>query len=129
MSSMPTEKRNVDDGFADPNGTGSSSGTEIGNNLSHTETYQEHGAPIDNLPHNNDQDEDYQRHKHLLWTRIRQQMRDPFAEFMGTFTMIMFGDGSVAQVLLSSNPSLPKGDQSKGAYQSISWGSVNLPTV
>jgi aquaglyceroporin related protein len=39
---------------------------------------------------------------------------DAFSEFFGTFIMIMFGDGVVAQVVLS--------DGKKGDYQSISWG-------
>ncbi|KAF3405389.1 Aquaporin-3 [Talaromyces pinophilus] len=50
----------------------------------------------------------------LLWSRIRSTMRDPFAEFMGTFIILMFGDGVVAQVVLSNGQ--------KGNYQSISWG-------
>lgn len=50
----------------------------------------------------------------LLWTRIRRELRAPFAEFFGVFIMILFGDGSVAQVLLSNGV--------KGQYQSISWG-------
>jgi len=41
-------------------------------------------------------------------------MREPFAEFFGTFILIMFGDGVVAQVVLSGGK--------KGDYQSISWG-------
>lgn len=47
-------------------------------------------------------------------------------EFMGCFIMIIFGDGSVAQVLLSANPNLPPSSQNKGDYQSISWGYVSL---
>ncbi|KAH8695483.1 aquaporin-like protein [Talaromyces proteolyticus] len=50
----------------------------------------------------------------LFWSRIRQKLHAPFAEFFGTFILIMFGDGVVAQVALSN-------DQ-KGDYQSISWG-------
>ena len=48
------------------------------------------------------------------WVRLRQALRDPFSEFLGVFTLIMFGDGVVAQVVLS------KGQ--KGDYQSINWG-------
>ncbi|GAO49735.1 hypothetical protein G7K_3878-t1 [Saitoella complicata NRRL Y-17804] len=48
------------------------------------------------------------------WTRIRHNMREPFSEFMGTMTMISFGDGVVAQVVLSRG--------SHGDYQSINWG-------
>lgn len=48
-----------------------------------------------------------------LWPRIRHVLREPFAEFFGTMVLILFGDGVVAQVVLSSGE--------KGAYQSISW--------
>lgn len=47
------------------------------------------------------------------WARIRHYLREPFAEFLGTMILILFGDGVVAQVVLS------KGE--KGPYQSISW--------
>ncbi|KAI1907526.1 glycerol channel [Ophidiomyces ophidiicola] len=50
----------------------------------------------------------------VLWCRIRHTLREPFAEFFGVFVLILFGNGSVAQVVLS------KGE--KGDYQSISWG-------
>jgi hypothetical protein len=48
------------------------------------------------------------------WVRFRKYMRDPFAEFMGVFTLIIFGDGVVAQVVLSKG--------TRGDYQSINWG-------
>lgn len=48
------------------------------------------------------------------WVRFRHKFREPLAEFFGVFTLIIFGDGVVAQVVLS------KGQ--KGDYQSISWG-------
>lgn len=48
------------------------------------------------------------------WFRIRRYLQDPFSEFCGTFVLILFGDGSVAQVVLSGG--------TKGDYQSISWG-------
>lgn len=50
----------------------------------------------------------------LRWPRIRRLFREPFSEFLGTFILIMFGDGVVAQVVLSNG--------TKGNYQSISWG-------
>jgi len=53
----------------------------------------------------------------LLWPRVRHIFREPFSEFMGTFILIMFGDGVVAQVVLSNG--------TKGDYQSISWGWVS----
>jgi hypothetical protein len=49
-----------------------------------------------------DEDHDYAAHQDLLWSRIRLALREPFAEFMGVFIMVLFGDGSVAQVLLSA---------------------------
>ncbi|KAJ5168891.1 Aquaporin-3 [Penicillium canariense] len=50
----------------------------------------------------------------LLWYKIRACGRDAFSEFFGTMILILFGDGVVAQVLLSHGQ--------KGDYQSISWG-------
>lgn len=50
----------------------------------------------------------------LLWCRVRAYGRDAFSEFFGTMILILFGDGVVAQVLLSHGQ--------KGDYQSISWG-------
>lgn len=50
----------------------------------------------------------------LLWSKIRQCGRDGFSEFFGTMILVLFGDGVVAQVLLSHGQ--------KGDYQSISWG-------
>lgn len=84
--------------------------------------HQEHGPPIDNALRFDEAEEDYQHHKTLWWSRVRHHLRDPFAEFLGTFIMILFGDGSVAQVMLSANPKLPTSSQNKGDYQSISWG-------
>jgi len=48
-------------------------------------------------------------------------LREPFAEFLGVFVLVMFGDGSVAQVLLSTGQVTAPGGNGFGAYQSISW--------
>jgi hypothetical protein len=66
-----------------------------------------------------DDNRDFLAHNETLsneprWVRIRKAFRKPFAEFFGVFTMIIFGDGVVAQVVLSSGQ--------KGDYQSINWG-------
>lgn len=53
----------------------------------------------------------------LTWPRLRHLLREPLSEFLGTFILIMFGDGVVAQVVLSNGKN--------GDYQSISWGWVN----
>ncbi|KAJ5495708.1 Aquaporin-3 [Penicillium diatomitis] len=49
-----------------------------------------------------------------LWNTIRACTRDACSEFFGTMILILFGNGVVAQVLLSHGE--------KGDYQSISWG-------
>lgn len=60
------------------------------------------------------QDEQYDLEHDLTWvSKLRRNLREPFAEFLGVFIMICFGDGSVAQVNLSKNEF--------GEYQSISW--------
>lgn len=50
----------------------------------------------------------------LWWSRVRHALREPFSEFFGVVVLILFGDGVVAQVVLSNG--------TKGSYQSISWG-------
>lgn len=45
-----------------------------------------------------------------------------FAEFFGVFIMILFGNGSVAQVLLSTGETTAPGGNGFGSYQSINWG-------
>jgi aquaglyceroporin related protein len=68
--------------------------------------------------------EDHEDHPHqeLLWSRIRLTLREPFAELCGTAVMVFFGNGSVAQVLLSAGNKAAPGGNGYGAYQSISWG-------
>jgi aquaglyceroporin related protein, other eukaryote len=73
--------------------------------------FAEHGALIN---HQIPQADVVQAEPDLLWSRIRQFMREPFSEFFGVFILILFGDGVVAQVVLSKG--------TKGDYQSISWG-------
>jgi len=58
----------------------------------------------------------------LLWSRVRTVLREPFAEFWGVAIMVLFGDGSVAQVLLSAGQADAPGGNGFGAYQSINWG-------
>jgi aquaglyceroporin related protein len=50
----------------------------------------------------------------LAWSRTRATCQEAFSEFFGTMVLILFGDGVVAQVVLSGGE--------KGDYQSISWG-------
>lgn len=75
------------------------------------ETLREHGAPIDHIiPQANAKASGAD----LWWSKVRAYMQEPFSEFFGCFIMILFGDGVVAQVVLSKSE--------KGDYQSISWG-------
>ena len=103
-------------------GTSSSSNNDPSTSHDDYPLYAEHGVLIDDIPKNKQVEEDYEHHNDLLWSRIRHTLRDPFMEFMGTCIMILFGDGSVAQVTLSANKNLPMSSQNKGDYQSISWG-------
>jgi aquaglyceroporin related protein len=69
-----------------------------------------------------DEEDDHGPRSELLWSRIRTVMREPFAEFWGVAIMVMFGDGSVAQVLLSTGQTTAPGGNGFGQYQSINWG-------
>ncbi|KAF2204586.1 aquaporin [Delitschia confertaspora ATCC 74209] len=62
------------------------------------------------------------RNTGLAWGRIRIALREPFSEFWGVVIMILFGNGSVAQVLLSMGEKTAPGGAGYGAYQSVSWG-------
>lgn len=73
--------------------------------------HAEHGPAID---HKIPEDDVIPQSPELMWSRIRQMLREPFAEFWGVFILIMFGDGVVAQVVLSKGKN--------GDYQSINWG-------
>ena len=73
--------------------------------------YAEHGPGID---HNVPETGPGPKGAHLFWSRVRHFCRDPFSEFFGTFVLILFGDGSVAQVVLSKGKN--------GDWLSICWG-------
>lgn len=68
------------------------------------------------------EEHDMAEYQDLWWNKIRLAFREPFAEFFGTFILVLFGDGSVAQVLLSAGETSAPGGSGYGAYQSISWG-------
>ncbi|KAE8257655.1 hypothetical protein A4X13_0g2221 [Tilletia indica] len=53
------------------------------------------------------------------WAKARYHMREPLAEALGTFILMIFGNGINAQVSLSTliNPASPKGD-----FLSVSFG-------
>ncbi|KAF2840066.1 aquaporin [Patellaria atrata CBS 101060] len=66
--------------------------------------------------------DDLAERQSLLWSKVRLVLREPFAEFWGVFIMVMFGNGSVAQVLLSAGQETAPGKMGFGAYSQISWG-------
>ena len=72
------------------------------------------------------EEHDLASHSDWWWPKIRLTLREPFAEFFGVFILVLFGDGSVAQVLLSHgkalSPSTAPGGDGFGSYQSINWG-------
>jgi hypothetical protein len=79
------------------------------------QTLREHGALID---HQIPQADAKPARPDLWWSKVRAYMQEPFSEFFGCFIMILFGDGVVAQVVLSGGE--------KGAYQSITWGMFSV---
>ncbi|GIZ48864.1 hypothetical protein CKM354_001190800 [Cercospora kikuchii] len=68
------------------------------------------------------EEHDTASHSTLLWTKIRLVLKEPLAEFFGVMIMVCFGNGSVAQVLLSAGQTSAPGGNGFGDYQSISWG-------
>lgn len=56
------------------------------------------------------------------WPSFRVVFREPFAELFGTMVMVMFGNGSVAQVLLGGGEINAPGKNGYGSYQGINWG-------
>jgi len=68
------------------------------------------------------EEHDTAEHSDLWWSKVRMTLKEPFAEFFGVFIMVLFGDGSVAQVLLSAGQQSAPGGDGYGQYQSISWG-------
>ena len=68
------------------------------------------------------EEHDAGEHSELWWSKVRLALKEPFAEFWGVFFMVLFGDGSVAQVLLSTGQKSAPGGDGFGSYQSINWG-------
>jgi len=64
---------------------------------------------------------DYDEHPNK-WARLRYKFREPLAEFVGTFILIMFGTGVDCQAVLSTSTSVASSQ--KGSYGTIlmGWG-------
>ncbi|THH09291.1 hypothetical protein EW146_g8723 [Bondarzewia mesenterica] len=59
-----------------------------------------------------DRNEYYKKYPNR-WSRIREHLREPAAEMLGTMILVMFGNGAQCQSVLSSNTGVsatPKGD-------------------
>lgn len=101
---------------------GTTSGTSVDSQAEDPEIRKARGtlglhphAPID-------EEHQGEERQELFWSRVRIVLREPFAEFWGVVIMVLFGNGSVAQVLLSMGQVTAPGGNGFGAYQSISWG-------
>jgi hypothetical protein len=81
--------------------------------------FAEHGVLIDHDVR--PKADTVESHPELWWSKVRHICQDAFSEFFGVFILILFGDGAVAQVVLSS--------EQKGEYQSISWGEFHDPST
>ncbi|CCH44822.1 Glycerol uptake/efflux facilitator protein [Wickerhamomyces ciferrii] len=57
-------------------------------------------------------------HLYTRWQKIRHAFREPFAEFLGTMILVMFGDGVVAQKVLS------KGEAGNYTTIALSWATA-----
>lgn len=84
-----------------------------------TAPFAEHGLGIDRSPTKEQFVKKKSANPGLRWPRIRRAYREALSEFMGTFILILFGNASIAQVVLSKD--------THGDYQSISWGWVCFP--
>jgi aquaglyceroporin related protein len=68
------------------------------------------------------EDSDLAERRKLRWSRIRATLREPFVEFWGVVIMVAFGNGAMAQVLLSAGQTTAPGGNGYGSYQNVNWG-------
>lgn len=74
------------------------------------DAYAEHCAPIDQKT---SRKQAMQSGPNLAQSRTRHFMREASSKFIGTFNLVLFGNGSVAQIVLSNGQ--------KGVWASINW--------
>ncbi|CAK3738732.1 related to channel s [Lecanosticta acicola] len=60
-------------------------------------------------------------HSHLWWSKVKILLKEPFAEMWGTFILVLFGLGGIAQVSLSKNQPNATDGFGYGDWQSICW--------
>ena len=68
------------------------------------------------------EEHDATKYSSLWWSKVRLALREPFAEFFGVMILVLFGDGAVAQVLLSKGQTSAPGGDGYGNYNAVSWG-------
>ncbi|KAI9695523.1 MAG: hypothetical protein M1836_006440 [Candelina mexicana] len=68
-----------------------------------------------------DEEHENAHYQSYIWSQIRLVLREPFAEFWGAFILILFGDASVAQVMLTQESTVAPGGRGYGEYQSVTW--------
>lgn len=62
------------------------------------------------------EEHDTAEHADNVWVKVRAVLKEPLAEFFGVLIMVCFGNGSVAQVLLSQGQmTAPGGELIKSA--------------
>ncbi|KAF2170213.1 hypothetical protein M409DRAFT_64544 [Zasmidium cellare ATCC 36951] len=61
-------------------------------------------------------------HNALWWSKVKITLKEPFAEMWGTFILVLFGCGGIAQVSLGKNfPNTSPDGIGYGDWQSINW--------
>ncbi|GIZ42549.1 hypothetical protein CKM354_000581100 [Cercospora kikuchii] len=69
-----------------------------------------------------DEELDHAEHNHFFWSKVKIAFKEPFAEFWGTFVLVLFGTGSIAQTLLTANDTSAPGADGFGSWVTITWG-------
>jgi len=57
--------------------------------------------------------------EHLLWSRVRSVMQEPFSEFLGVFVFAMIQQGGLAQATLSVGESTAPGGNGFGSFLTV----------
>lgn len=66
-------------------------------------------------------------HADNFWVKVRAVLKEPLAEFFGVLIMVCFGDGSVAQVLLSQGQATAPGGMSREVQGLVLYLADNFP--
>lgn len=66
------------------------------------------------------EDHELMEHNNLAWAQFKLILKEPLAEMFGTFILVLFGCGAIAQVTLSKANSAD--GVGYGDWQSINWG-------